>query len=74
MIDEVIEIEMIYDIKAADDLRKCKMALALFNITKLGLPNKHSEPFNLITTPESYFVCDTISVQNSVLELIQNLH
>jgi hypothetical protein len=72
MIDEVID--MIYDIKAANvSMRKCKKALALFNAIKLMLPNKHASQFNLVTIPEPCFNCDTISLQNSVLELIRNL-
>ena len=37
------------------------------------LPKEHTAQLNLVTIPEHYFSCDTISLQNSVLELIQNL-
>ena len=69
MIDEVTD--MIYDIKAANSsMRKCKKVLALFNATMFILPNEHAAPFNLVTIPKPYFIRDTISLQNSVLELI----
>jgi hypothetical protein len=69
VIDEVIEI--IYDISSANkSMRKCKKSLALFNVTKLTLPNKHAEPFKIIPTPEPYLIGDTSSLQNSVLKLI----
>ena len=72
MIDE--DIEMIYDIKAANSsTRKCKKALALFNAT-LTLPDEHAAPFNLLTIPVINFICDAISLQNSDLELIQNFN
>ena len=54
-------------------MRMCKKALGLFNITKFTLSNKHAVPFDLIATLEPYFIQDTISLHNSVLELIQNL-
>lgn len=54
-------------------MRMCKKALGLFNITKLTSPNKHVALFDLITTPEPYFIQDTISLHNSVLDLIRNL-
>jgi len=72
MIDEVIE--MIYDIKTANiSMRKVKKAFALFDATMFTLPEQHAAPFNLITIPGPYFIFDTNSLQNLVLELIRNL-
>ena len=69
MIDEVIKI--IYNVSSANkSMRKCKKSLALFNVIKLTLPNKHAEPFKIIPTPEPYLIGDTSSLQNSVLKLI----
>jgi hypothetical protein len=72
MLDEVIEI--IYNISSTNkSMRKCKKSLALFNVTKIIVPNEHAESFNIKPTVEPYFIDDTSSLQNSVLKLIQNL-
>jgi hypothetical protein len=72
MIDKVID--MIYNIKAANfSLRKCKKALSHYHMTTFILPNEHAALFYLITIPKPYVIHDTISLQNSVLELIWNL-
>ena len=71
-IDEVIKI--LYNIKAANkSMQKCKKALAYFNVSKLTLPKNHSVLVELIKTPGMKFIHNTISLQNSVLELIWNL-
>ena len=62
-----------HHIAANMSMQKCKKAHALFNTTKFTLPDEHAAPFNLITIPKPYFIHDTDSLQNSVLELIQNI-
>ena len=67
MLNEVIN--LIYNIKFANlSMRKCKKSLAHFNAIRFMLPEEHAA--KLFTW---YFIHDTISMQNSVLELIRNL-
>ena len=55
---------------ANSSMTKCKKSLTLFNATRFMLPEENAAKLFLVMIPEPYFICDTISRQNSVLELI----
>ena len=70
--DEVID--LIYNIKVDNSsMRKFKKSLIPFNATRFTLPKEHAAKLNLVRIPEPHFIRDTVSMQNLVLELIQNL-
>ena len=71
MVDEVIEIP--YHIKAVNKpMQKCKKALDYFTVTKLTLPKKLAAPFDHITNLDVSLIHDSISLQNTIIELICN--